>query len=303
MRAFEAAARLSSFAKAGDELGMSGAAVSYQVKRLEEFIGRPMFNRRAQGVSLTEHGAAIAPAVIDAFESLRQTFANAARKESSVIEVTTLPSIGAAWLAPKLSAFEAAHPEFTVSLDLSVPPADFSNAPFDIAIRSGAGRWPGLSAIRLMPNLIVPLCAPKRAEQVSDALAHPDRPFPFRLLGRPSWWQRWFAVNGHAKVDLNGRFGTRFEREHLDVAAAASGNNVAIASPLLFANEIAAGQVTLASKVIASDERAIWAAYASGRATHRKIRVFRDWLVQQAEVSLPPDWDVRMFQGVSPNSV
>ena len=303
IRAFEAAARLSSFAKAGDELGMSGAAVSYQVKRLEEFIGRPMFERRAQGVSLTEHGAAIAPAVIDAFESLRQTFAGAASKESSVIEVTKLPSIGAAWLAPKLSAFESAHPEFTVSLDLSVPPADFANAPFDLAIRTGSGRWPGLSAIKLMPNLFVPLCAPRHAERVSDALAHPDRPFPFRLLGRPSWWQRWFAVNGHAHVDLNGRFGTRFEREHIDVTAAASGNGVAIASPLLFASDIAAGHVTLPSKVVASDERAIWAAYASGRVTHRKVRVFRDWIVQQAEAPPPPDWDIRMFRGVSPNAV
>lgn len=296
IRAFEAAARLSSFAKAGDELGMSGAAVSYQIKRLEEFIGRPMFSRRAQGVSLTEHGAAIAPAVIDAFETLRQTFAGAAHKESSVIEVTTLPSIGAAWLAPKLSAFESAHPEFTVSLDLSVPPADFTEAPFDIAIRTGAGHWPGLCAVKLMPNLFVPLCSPARAALVSDALAHPDRPFPFRLLGRPSWWQRWFAVNGHAHVDLNGRFGTRFEREHLDVATAASGNSVAIASPLLFANEIAAGKVTLPSKVVASDERAIWAASPAGRTTHSKIRVFRDWLLQQAAEPLPRDWDVRMFR-------
>jgi LysR family glycine cleavage system transcriptional activator len=301
IRAFEAAARLSSFAKAGDELGMSGAAVSYQVKRLEEFIGRPMFSRRAQGVSLTEHGAAIAPAVIDAFESLRQTFAGAARKESSVIEVTTLPSIGTAWLAPKLPAFESAHPDFTVSLDLSIPPADFASAPFDIAIRTGAGQWPGLTAIKLMPNLFAPLCAPARAEQVRDALVHPGRPFPFRLLGRPSWWQRWFAVNGHSHVDLNGRFGTKFEREHLDVAAAASGNSVAIASPLLFAEEIAAGKVALPSKVVASDERGVWAAYASGRATHSKIRLFRDWLVQQAQTPLPHDWDIRMF--LRPSSI
>jgi LysR family glycine cleavage system transcriptional activator len=295
IRAFEAAARLSSFAKAGDELGMSGAAVSYQIKRLEEFIGRPMFSRRAQGVSLTEHGAAIAPAVIDAFESLRQTFAGAARKESAVIEVTTLPSIGTAWLAPKLSAFEAAHPDVIVSLDLSVPPADFTTAPFDIAIRTGAGRWPGLSAIKLMPNLYAPLCAPARAEQVRNALSNPDRPFPFRLLGRPSWWQRWFAINGHANVDLNGRFGTKYEREHLDVEAAASGNNVAMASPLLFSNEMAVGKVTLPSKVIVSDERSIWAAYASGRATQSKIRLFRDWLLQQARTPLPGDWDIRMF--------
>jgi LysR family transcriptional regulator, glycine cleavage system transcriptional activator len=287
---------LSSFAKAGDELGMSGAAVSYQVKRLEEFVGRPMFARRAQGVSLTEYGAAIAPAVSDAFEILRQTFAGAARKESSVIEVTTLPSIGAAWLAPRLPAFESAHPELSISLDLSVPPADFASAKFDIAIRTGSGRWPGLSAVKLMPNLFAPLCSPARAEQVREALAHPDRPFPFRLLGRQSWWQRWFAINGHAHVDLEGRFGTKFEREHLDVAAAATGNNVAIASPLVFASELATGQVTLPSKVIASDERAIWAAYPSSRAAHLKVRLFRDWLVQQADARLPKDWDIRMFR-------
>ena len=293
IRAFEAAARLSSFAKAGDELGMSGAAVSYQVKRLEEFIGRPMFSRRAQGVSLTEQGAAIAPSVIDAFETLRQTFASAARKESCIVEVTTLPSIGAAWLAPRLPAFEAAHPEFTVSLDLSVPVADFANEKFDIAIRTGAGRWPGLSAVKLMPMLYAPLCAPARVEQVRDALARPDRPFPFRLLGRPSRWQRWFAAAGHPDVDLAGRFGMQFEREHLDVAAAEGGNGVAIASPLLFASEIAAKKVALATSVVAADQRFIWAAYSSSRATHPKIRLFRDWLVQQADSPLPKDWDIR----------
>ena len=293
IRAFEAAARLSSFAKAGDELGMSGAAVSYQVKRLEEFVGRPMFTRRAQGVSLTEHGSAIAPAVIDAFETLRQTFASAARRESSVLEVTTLPSIGAAWLAPKLPAFESAYPELTVSVDLSVPPADFADAKCDIAIRTGAGRWPGLSAVKLMPNLFAPLCAPARAEQVREALARPDLPFPFRLLGRRSWWQRWFALNGHMNVDLEGRFGMQFEREHLDVAAAAAGNGVAIASPLVFASEIAAGRVMLAVNVVAADERAIWAAYSSSRATHAKIKLFREWLVQQADLPLPTDWDIR----------
>jgi LysR family transcriptional regulator, glycine cleavage system transcriptional activator len=293
IRAFEAAARLSSFAKAGDELGMSGAAVSYQIKRLEEFIGRPMFVRRAQGVCLTDHGAAIAPAVIDAFETLRQTFAGAARKESSVIEVTTLPSIGTAWLAPKLPVFEAAHPELTVALDLSVPPADFASAKFDIAIRTGNGHWPGLSAVKLMQNLFAPLCAPARIEQVREALACPDRPFAFRLLGRRAWWQRWFTVNGHANVDLDGRFGTQFEREHLDVAAAANGHGVAIASPLLFASELAAGRVTLATNVVAADERAIWAAYACSRATQPKIRVFREWLVQQAQMPVPKEWDVR----------
>jgi LysR family glycine cleavage system transcriptional activator len=180
-------------------------------------------------------------------------------------------------------------------LDLSVPPADFASATFDIAIRTGTGRWPGLSTVKLMPNLFAPLCAPARVEQVREALVRPDRPFPFRLLGRHSWWQRWFAVNGHAHVDLAGRFGTKFEREHLDVNAAAVGNSVAIASPLLFESEIAAGRVTLASNVIAADERAIWVAYSSGRATHSKIRLFRDWLVQQAEAPPPRDWDIRMF--------
>lgn len=296
IRAFEAAARLSSFAKAGDELGMSGAAISYQIKRLEEFIGRPMFTRRAQGVSLTEHGSAIAPAVMDAFATLRQTFAGAARKESSVIEVTTLPSIGVAWLAPRLPAFEAAHPHLSVSVDLSVPPADFSNDAFDIAIRSGNGRWPGLTATKLMPNLFAPLCAPSRREQVRAALSRPDRPFPFRLLGSPSWWEQWFKANGHANVNLEGRFGTRFELEHLDVAAASTGNAVAIASPLLFASEIAAGRVALATPVVATNERGIWVAWSSGRSAHTKIRVFREWIEHQANAPLPSEWDIRRVE-------
>ena len=170
IRAFEAAARLGSFTKAGSELGTSSASVSYHVRQLEAQIGVTLFLRHPHRVTLTEAGALIAGEAGKAFAGLRASFARAAEIDETRLSLTTLPTFGTSWLTPRLGLFRAAHPDILVELDVSETAEDLSAGRFDVAIRNGDGRWPGLRTIELFPSLFMPLCVPALKEA-----AAPDR--------------------------------------------------------------------------------------------------------------------------------
>src|SRR5688572_5907081 len=119
IRAFEAAARLGGFAQAAAELGTTAASVSYHVRQLERQIGVPLFKRHAQKVQLTTGGASIARETMNAFATLRASFANAANIDESRLSLTTVPTLGSSWLTPRLGEFRKRHPEIALELDLS----------------------------------------------------------------------------------------------------------------------------------------------------------------------------------------
>ena len=117
VRAFEAAARHLSFTRAGEELGMTQAAVSYQIKLLEDRLGAPLFLRQPRQVVLTELGRSLAPAVGEAFELLRAAFAAARSGAQNTLTISSNPTFATQWLAPRLGAFQLAQPTLAVRLD------------------------------------------------------------------------------------------------------------------------------------------------------------------------------------------
>lgn len=281
IRAFEAAARLGSFSRAAEELGMTPAAVSYQIRQLERRLGFAIFVRQPRSVTLTTRGAALSPVVSDAFGMLRSAFTHAVQRSEVELSITTLPTVGSSWLAPRLGTFQARHPDIAVRMDLSVPTVDFSAADFDVAIRSGLGEWPGLRSHRLAPNLFTPLCSPALLEG-ARALDDPGRPFPFPLLGRPGWWSRWFGALGHPGLDLTGRFGPDFGTEHASVASAIAGHGVAIASPIFFRSALESGALVPAHDLVVADQRAYWLTYPAVLVNSPKVQAFRTWIVEAA---------------------
>src|SRR5579859_2406340 len=158
IRAFEAAARLGSFAKAAQELDTTSASVSYHVRRLEQQTGIRLFVRQAQSVQLTPLGTTLAAEAGNAFAALRACFIKAIDTDELLLTLTTLPTLATTWLTPRLGKFRARHPEIAVELDLSEAAHDLSESRFDAAIRNGHGRWPGLRAIELFPVVFMPLC-------------------------------------------------------------------------------------------------------------------------------------------------
>lgn len=281
IRAFEAAARLGSFTRAGSELGTSSASVSYHVRQLEAQLGVTLFVRHPHRVTLTEAGALIAEEAGKAFAGLRASFARAAEIDETRLALTTLPTFGTSWLTPRLGLFRAAHPDIVVELDVSDTAEDLTTGRFDIAIRNGDGRWPGLRTIELFPSVFLPLCVPALKEAAAG-IADPRVPLPVPLLGRPDWWTLWYRALGWEEGPPPSRFGTRFSTEHLDVAAALAGHGVVIASPILFRAEIDAGRLVPAHDRLVPAGRSFWLTWPVSRQHSRKIALFRDWLCDEA---------------------
>ncbi|RPE79707.1 LysR substrate-binding domain-containing protein [Vulcaniibacterium tengchongense] len=284
LRAFEAAARLGSFARAAAELNMTPAAVSYQIKQLEARLGVVLFRRLARRVELTTSGDALAPAILGAFATMRSAIAQTVERTQDELSITTLPTVGAAWLAPKLGRFRARMPALRVRLDMSVPTADLGALDFDVAVRSGRGDWPGLQSHLLVPNLFTPVCSPDLLAEAGRCLRGDGPMLP--LLGRPNWWRLWFGALGRRDVDVDGAIGALFGLEHLDAAAAMAGHGIAIVSPVFFQRELLAGRLVMPVGLVAADGRGYWLAYPRTQATSKKVRAFRQWIVDEAAADL-----------------
>ena len=278
IRAFEAAARLGSFTRAAQELHMTQAAVSYQIKQLEQRLGMALFLRQARQVVLTPAGQRLAPAVLDAFRQLHAAFARTVEHDRNELAITSLPTIATTWLVPRLGYFQLAHPKIAVRLDTGVALADLTQGEFDVGIRIGDGDWADLQADRLMPNLFTPLCSPA----LRDTLRRPADLLALPRFGRERWWRAWFEAAGLPDVDLGARPGVELDVEHHAVTAAIAGHGVAISSPDFFEADLHAGRLCQPFDVVARDRRDYWLVYPAARRGSEKIRVFRDWLLAQA---------------------
>lgn len=280
--AFEAAARHRSFARAAAELGTSAASVSYHIRQLESQLGVRLFRRLPQHVELTKAGSAAAEATMEAFALLRSSFAKAADVGRSTLKITALPTFGTAWLVPRLGALKASLPGIRLELDLSPDARDLNGDGFDIAIRNGDGRWPGLRSTFLFPSLFMPLCAPSLIGAVRES-GWPDRDSRIPLLGRRDWWRDWFTTlgsDGEREPELE------FATEYLDTAAAIAGHGITLASPLLCRSDLEAGRLVPAHDLVIATGRDFWLTVPAVRADREAVGRFADWIVAQARQEL-----------------
>jgi LysR family glycine cleavage system transcriptional activator len=282
VRAFEAAARHLNFTKAAEELGMTQAAVSYQIKLLEERVGTPLFVRLPRQVSLTEAGQRLAPQVAEAFELLRTAFSSTAKLVDNVLAISVLPTLAAHWLVPRLGKFQLAHPKIAVQLDATHDVVDFGRDGADIGIRSGTGEWPGLETHFLLPSHFTPLCSQKllegkRIESPADILDLP-------LLGpHDPWWPQWFEEAGVGGVDLTDRLDHSLGNQQFEGMAAMAGQGVALVNPFFFAADLAAGRLVQIFDLVVKADRSYWLVYPTARRRSPKIRAFCDWVLAEAE--------------------
>jgi LysR family transcriptional regulator, glycine cleavage system transcriptional activator len=280
VRAFEAAARHQSFTRAAEELGMTQAAVSYQIKVLEDRIGAPLFVRLPRQVALTPLGQRLAPAVSEAFEMLRVAFAGTGRVVDNVISISVIPAIAAQWLVPRLGRFQLAHPGYAVQLDASNGMVDFARD-FDLAIRNGLGSWPGLEAVELLPSHFTAMCSPGLIEGV--ALSGPADILKLPILSpRDSWWPQWFAEAGVGAVDLSDRPDHSYNTQAFEGPAAAAGQGVALLNPFFFAADLAAGRLVQIFDLVVKADRSYWIVYPKARRRSAKIQAFAAWLLAEA---------------------
>lgn len=283
LRVFEAAARFGSFTKAGEELGMTQTAVSYQIKLLEENIGEPLFLRRPRQVVLTETGERLAPQVTDAFEKLQLAVIEARGAMQTTLQISSVATFASQWLARRLGTFQLANPDIAVRLNSSEALIDFARDPADVGIRSGRGNWPGLRADKLMDLDFTPMMSPGLAESIGG-VSRPEDLLKLRIIdpGDP-WWRQWFAEAGVVNPDLDHRPRSQYGAQTYEAAAAIAGQGVAILTPAFYPDELAAGRLYRPFDLACSDGRAYWLAYPESRRNVPRIRAFRQWILGEMQ--------------------
>ncbi|HUL08151.1 MAG TPA: transcriptional regulator GcvA [Candidatus Acidoferrum sp.] len=283
IRAFEAAARHGSFTKAAEELGMTQAAVSYQVKLLEDRLGAPLFLRQARRVVLSETGRRLAPPVTEAFQRLQAAFAATRETNERVLSVTVIQSFATSWLVPRLGTFQMAHPDIAVRVDASGRIVDLAREDIDVGIRTGSGDWPGLKAHLLMPSEFTPLCSPEFLAR-SGPLASPADLLKLPLLDwRDPWWRQWFALAGVPDPQPAAPAMIEVDSQVMLGRAALVGQGVAILTPAYFAAELADGRLVQPFALTGRSESSFWLVYPQERQNAPKIRAFRDWMLAEVK--------------------
>ena len=286
VRAFEAAARHGSFTRAAEELGMTQAAVSYQIKILEDRIGTPLFLRRPRQVALTETGQRLAPAVTDAFELLSAAYQAARHGSQETLVISSVQTFAAQWLARHMGSFQIAHPSLAVRLEVASRLLDVRQDEFDIVIRSGDGNWPGLESHLLVRSLFTPMLSPALAATIGGVMERADiMKLPIVDPGDP-WWVRWMEAAGLPTEWLASHPRGQLGAQALEATAAIAGRGVAILTPTYYRTEVAAGQLFQPFDLVLEDPRGYWLAYPSARRNAPKIRAFRDWILAEVNASL-----------------
>jgi LysR family glycine cleavage system transcriptional activator len=281
IRVFEAAARRLSFTRAAEDLGMTQAAVSWQVKALERRLDQTLFRRLPREVVLTPAGERLARAATEAMSLLRTAVSDLADGGEGVLAISTLQTLAVQWLAPRLGGFQVAHPKIAVRLESNSAVVDLVRENFDVAIRTGEGAWPGLEATPLFASIMTALCSPEVAATL-DIARGPAALLDAPRIGLEEEWALWFRLAGVTPPPATQtRRAIRFaaESQTMEIAAAQAGQGLALASPILFATEIAAGRLVQPFPVTLHYERQVWLVYPHERRRMRKIAAFREWLL------------------------
>ena len=301
LRAFEAAARHLSFKKASDELHVTPAAVSQQVRALEEHVGTPLFRRLTRALKLTEAGEAALPPLRDGFDRLVEGVeAMRAGSRAGILTVSVAPSFGAKWLVPRLDSFRAVHPEYDVRLDASHELASFAGDGIDVALRYGRGTYRGLHAECLMSEVAFPVCSPRLLEQGAP-LRRPDDLRHHTLL-HVEWkmadreeasanWRMWLKAAGVEGVDPER--GPQFTVENMAVEAAAAGQGVALASGAVVESDLRSGRLVRPFPPSVRDATTFCYYLVCLEAKRRapKVAAFREWVF--AEVARDREEDAQ----------
>ena len=278
IRVFEAVARHLSFTKAAAELGVTQAAVSYQIKLLEDRIGTALFRRLTRKLALTETGLRLAPSVNSALGHLAEAFATVRMAESSALRITAVPSFASNWLVQRLDRFTRTYPQYNVCLDSLTSTVDPLAEEFDIRILYGQGEWSGHVAEKLMRVGATPMVSPTLLASIGGA----ENPLDLLKLTLfqegGTVWEKWFALSGN-KVPPSIAWGPQLDTQQIRGRAAVQGQGVALLMPPLFTDDVAAGRLVQPFPQLLFWPGDYYLAYSKSRQHLPKIQAFRSWIL------------------------
>ena len=277
LRAFEAAARHLSFTGAGLELRVTQAAVSHQVKGLEEVLGVRLFRRLPHGLALSEEGEALLPVLSDAFNRISVTLDRfEGGRFHDIVTVGVVGTFASGWLIPRLPLFHKAYPDIELRISTNNNRVNLAADGLDFAIRFGDGSWQGTDNAPLLPGSFSPACAPDIAARLRDPL---DLGRETLLCSyREDEWLRWFEAAGRHCPPIKGIV---FDSSVTMANAAVQGAGVALLPVSMFSRELACGQLVqpFASTV---DVGRYWLSARRRRQNSQAMTSFADWLRAEA---------------------
>jgi LysR family glycine cleavage system transcriptional activator len=283
LQAFSAVARTGTVAAAAEELVVTASAISHLVRQLERRLGTALFTRKGRGLALTADGERLAAAVGPALATIADALSVFVR-QGAELRISTLSSFAVHWLIPRLSRFQASHPDIELLLSTSTRIVDLTTESFDCAIRLGRGNWPGVAAEELYREELVAACSPQWL--AARRIRSPRDLTRAKLLqskSRRNDWATWFKAAGITDFKSGG--GPLFETRALAIQAAIAQMGVVVIDPRFIEAELAAGQLTIPFPLRVTLDTAYWLAWRPGREVTRPVAAFRQWLTAEMAVS------------------
>ncbi|MFQ5773682.1 MAG: transcriptional regulator GcvA [Kiloniellaceae bacterium] len=284
LRAFEAAARHMSFTGAAKELNVTQAAVSQQVKQLEDWLGTPLFSRLPRRLALTDAGLAYLPTLRYAFDHLAagtEDLFGTGRGGPVSVRVTS--SLTYMWLVPRLGWFFQAHPEISLRLTTTMEGLEFGQEGVDIEIRYGGGDWPGVRAERLFWEKLFPVCAPALLDGPAPLETPQDlaRHTIIHVIGEPENWQMWLQAAGAS--GLASRHSVQFDLHMMATHAAIAGIGVALGLSPMVDDALADGRLVAPFDVRIPARDAHFVVTREEAIGRSEAQAFKTWLVAEAQ--------------------
>jgi LysR family transcriptional regulator, glycine cleavage system transcriptional activator len=281
LRVFESAARHLSFTRAADELFVTQAAVSHQIKVLEEFLGLQLFRRRNRSLLLTEEGQSYFLELKDIFSSLQEaTHRVLERSDKGALTISLPPSFAIQWLVPRLTDFNQQQPDIDVRIKAVDKDEGSLIEDVDVAIYYGKGNWSGLHADKLYQEFLIPLCSPLLLN--SKPLVILDDLAQHTLLHDSSRreWKQFVRENSLNNVNVN--HGPIFSHSAMVLQAAVHGQGVALGNNVLAQPEIEAGRLVAPFDKVLMTDNAFYVVCHEKQADVGRIATFRNWMLKRA---------------------
>lgn len=287
LKAFEAAARHGGFVEAARELSVTPSAVSQQVKQLETWLGKPLFERMPRGLQMTDVGRTYLPVLSECLDRVEAATRDVMRGDGSqILTISVPPSFAAQWLVSRVHRFQEAFPDIDIRISATNRLVDMEREGIDLCIRHGLGHYPNVVAERLMGETMLPVCSPALAtgpnplREIADlkrhTLLHDEH------VGLEVTWPGWLKEAGADKLGIDGTRGPLYSDFHLTVRAAVAGRGVIIGRTRLVEEEMEAGLLIAPFDFRLLSPLAYWFVYLPGALEKPKIARFREWLLQEA---------------------
>ena len=295
LRAFESAVRHMSFQKAAEELHVTPAALSYQIRHLEESLGVALFIRHNRAISLTPQGELIAPGVHDAFEQLSRTMYKLRRSTgANVLTVSAGPAFTSKWLAPRLYRFLVRHPELDARVSASLTAVNLEHGDVDVALRFGRGEYPHCTSMKLFDEYVIPLCSPSLRD-TPPGITEPNDLRRYNLIHDDSHvglfevpdWAEWLHRAGADRVDA-ARHGLYFNVPDHALNAAIAGAVVVLGREVIASADIEAGRLVAPFQLKIKTDYSFYAVWLKARSNEPAIQAFIRWLEDEVRGDTGP---------------